>query len=195
MTDLDTAKENEDVVTLMTLHAAKGLEFPVVFITGLEEGIFPAGARHHGGHEKDIEEERRLCYVGITRAREELYCTVADSRTLFGSTNYNTPSRFLRDIPDELMQNVEGSLIEPEKKWSWEDVDITHSPAAEAILKETIQRESSGFRTGDRVRHATFGVGIVLATQGSGEQAKVTVNFPKLGIKTIALAYAALEKL
>jgi len=193
-TEGENKKEDDDSVTLMTMHAAKGLEFPVVFITGMEEGVFPMVRAFMGGDPSDIEEERRLCYVGITRAREQLYCTAAESRTIFGNTTYNTTSRFLRDIPEHLLERVEGGIAAPERKWTWDEVDVAKSPAAQAILLETITRESTGFRAGDRVRHNTFGVGMVLATQGSGDNAKVTVNFPKLGVKTLSLAYAALEK-
>jgi len=195
ITDLDAVKEDDNAVTLMTLHAAKGLEYPVVFITGLEESVFPMARAVVGGKASDLEEERRLCYVGITRAREELYCTMSSCRMLFGQTTNNPPSRFLHDISEELLEYVDGSVVERGQKWNWEAVDVTRSPVAEAILIEAIQRDSTGFRTGDRVRHATFGVGIVLATQGSGDKSKVTVNFPKLGVKILVIAYAGLEKL
>lgn len=197
LSELDSGNEEEDdVVTLMTLHAAKGLEFPLVFLTGLEEGVFPLARAAMSGDPTELEEERRLCYVGITRAMEQLYCTLGASRTLFGATTYNKPSRFLEDIPDELLEDVDSSLTRPAPaKWSWEDADATKSPAVEVILNAVTERQSSGFRAGDRVRHHTFGDGMVLAIQGSGEQMKVTVNFPRIGTKTLVLAYAPLERL
>ncbi len=196
VTDADTKKDDDNAVTLMTLHAAKGLEFPVVFLTGMEEGVFPLARTVMGGKPSEVEEERRLCYVGLTRAEEQLYCTMADSRTLYGATSYNRPSRFLESIPDHLIENAEGSVLtKSATEVTWEQADITLSPAAEAIITAAVPREPGGLRTGDRVRHNTFGEGMILATQGSGEQMKVTVHFRNIGTKTIVLAYAPLEKL
>jgi len=196
ITDLDAVKEDDDAVTLMTLHAAKGLEFPIVFITGLEEGVFPLARAVMSGDAADLEEERRLCYVGITRTEEILYFTMASSRTLFGATTYNNPSRFLKDIPTALLENVESTLaMRSPRETTWDESDVRHSPAAEVILATVSNREGATFRSGDRVRHNTFGDGIVLAIQGSGEQAKITVNFPRIGTKTLVLAYATLIKL
>ena len=198
LTDADTTKDDDNAVTLMTLHAAKGLEFPVVFVSGLEEGVFPLVRSLTGGTPAELEEERRLCYVGLTRAMEHLYCTMADSRTIFGNTNYNSPSRFLKSIPEHLMEQVDGSMLASgTKDLSWERADIRISPAAQVILAKTKPDDADGFRAGDRVKHNTFGEGMVLAIQGGGEQAKVTVHFkqPGIGVKTIVLAYAPLEKL
>jgi DNA helicase-2/ATP-dependent DNA helicase PcrA len=196
LTELDSTKGDDDAVTLMTLHAAKGLEFPVVFMTGLEEGVFPLARAAMSSDPSDMEEERRLCYVGITRARDRLFCTMANSRTLFGATTYNRSSRFLEDIPDHLMQGADG-------RWTtgtapvctWDEADTNQAPAAEAIVQAARATISSEFRAGDRVRHNSFGEGMVLAIQGSGDNMKVTVNFPKLGTKTLSLAYAPLIKL
>jgi len=198
LTDADTTKEDDDAVTLMTLHAAKGLEYPAVFVSGLEEGVFPMVRALTGGTPAELEEERRLCYVGLTRAQEHLYCTMADSRTIFGNTNYNSPSRFLKSIPEYLLEQVDGSMLASgTKELSWERSDITISPAVQVILAKAKPDDTDGFRAGDRVNHNTFGEGMVLAIQGSGEQAKVTVHFkrPGIGVKTIVLAYAPLEKL
>ena len=198
ISDMESAaSENEDAVTLMTLHAAKGLEFPVVFLAGMEEGVFPLARAAMSGNSTDLEEERRLCYVGITRAQQQLYCTLAEIRTLFGATTHNKPSRFLGDIPPQLRELLDGTWM-PSRAGSttWDDADATSSHDAEIILQaHNKEREASGFRTGDRVRHNTFGEGIVLAIQGRGEQAKVTVNFPRLGTKTLVLLYAPLERL
>jgi DNA helicase-2/ATP-dependent DNA helicase PcrA len=196
VTEIEETEEGEDSVTLMTLHAAKGLEFPVVFLTGMEEGVFPLARAVMSGDANDLEEERRLCYVGITRAGEHLYCTMSESRTLFGATTYNNaPSRFLRDIPEELIEPVEDSSIAPRPAAAvrWEDVDVTRHPEVDAIILEATPRDTSAsFRAGDRVRHKAFGDGMVLAIQGS---TRVTVNFPKLGTKVLDLTYAPLEKI
>lgn len=202
ITELETASgEVDDTVTLMTLHAAKGLEFPVVFLAGLEEGVFPLARAAMSGDPADLEEERRLCYVGITRAEEQLFCTMAGSRTLFGVTTYNKPSRFLEDIPDELIEGMHGGWVrQSPKHTTWEDADCT----PEAQVQEQVTtiltaaapaRDENSFRSGDRVRHNTFGDGIVLAIQGSGEQMKVTVNFPRIGTKTLVLGFAPLVRL
>ncbi|HEY3377209.1 MAG TPA: DNA helicase PcrA [Armatimonadota bacterium] len=196
--DIESNKTDENAVTLMTLHAAKGLEFPVVFLTGMEEGVFPLARAAMSADPTDLEEERRLCYVGITRAEEQLCCTLASSRTLFGATTYNKGSRFLNDIPDHLIEGVEGWTTEHTERQAistWEEADVTQSRDAEIILAASKPRETDGFRSGDRVRHNTFGEGLVLAIQGSGDTAKVTVNFPRIGTKTLVLAYAPLTRL
>ncbi|HEY3376451.1 MAG TPA: DNA helicase PcrA [Armatimonadota bacterium] len=192
-----TGAEEGDVVTLMTFHAAKGLEFKVVFLTGMEEGVFPMSRAAFSGSASDLEEERRLCYVGITRAQDDLYCTAANSRTLYGMTSYNKVSRFLEDIPEHLLESVEGTwTTKTTSTWSWDQADITESPDVKAILlTANAPRDTNGFRSGDRVRHNTFGEGVVLATQGSGDTLKVVVNFPNLGTKTLMIAYAPLTKL
>jgi len=198
LTDADAARDDDNSVTLMTLHAAKGLEFPAVFISGLEEGVFPL-LRAITGQPTELEEERRLCYVGLTRAMEHLYCTMADSRTIFGASRYdNKPSQFLRSIPEHLLEPADGGMPgSSTKDLTWEKADIRISPAAQVILARAKSDDAVGFRAGDRVRHNTFGEGMVLAIQGSGDQAKVTVNFkrPGIGVKTIVLAFAPLEKM
>jgi DNA helicase-2/ATP-dependent DNA helicase PcrA len=198
--EVESSSDAEDAVTLMTLHAAKGLEFPIVFLTGMEEGVFPLARASMSADPSDLEEERRLCYVGITRAEEQLFWTLAGSRTLFGATTYNHESRFLRDIPPELLEGVDGALTQPRtpSRYSWDEADVNKSPDAEIILAAAtakVRTATGGFRAGDRVRHHTFGEGMVLAIQGSGEQGKVTVNFPRIGTKTLVIAYASLIKL
>lgn len=193
ITELENANPEEDAVTLMTLHAAKGLEFPIVFLTGLEETVFPLMRAMTSTDPADLEEERRLCYVGITRTKEQLYCTLAGSRTLFGATTYNRPSPFLSDIPEELIEGIDGGWTQPSPRaMRWEDADITPAPHASAIIAAAAPLDAGGFRAGDRVRHNTFGDGMVLAIQGT---TKVTVNFPKLGTKILDLTYAPLTKL
>jgi DNA helicase-2/ATP-dependent DNA helicase PcrA len=164
LTDIDLYDEREDAVTLITLHNAKGLEFPVVFMVGMEEGVFPHIKSMTD--DKEIEEERRLCYVGITRAKERLYLTYAWTRHLWGWRQHTVPSRFLEEIPDELKK------LEEEK--------------------EVERKEYIKLRPGDEIRHKTFGVGKVVALKGKDQ---VVIYFPELGEKTFLLDYAPLEKL
>ncbi len=171
VTDLDTWQEQADRVTLMTLHSAKGLEFAVVFLAGLEEGLFPhARALEEAG---GLEEERRLCYVGMTRAKQRLYLSYARTRTIFGSTMPGVPSRFLEEVPTEL-------LTRP-------------APAPPVVTWTEEEREIPSFAVGDHVRHASFGEGRVLGVEGEGLRAVVTVQFTQ-GVKRLALGYAPLER-
>jgi len=171
------ADEHEDSIQLMTLHSAKGLEFPLVFLAGMEENLFP----HRMSIEEAgrLEEERRLCYVGITRAMERLVITYAESRRLHGSENYNTPSRFIREIPAELVQEVRlhGTVSQPV------------SSVARAQVPET------GLSLGQRVYHQVFGEGVVLNFEGRGASARVEVNFDTEGGKWLVLQYANLQML
>lgn len=170
----------EDCVQLMTLHSAKGLEFPLVFLTGMEEGLFPS--QRSVDDVGKLEEERRLAYVGITRAKEQLYLTYAESRRLHGQETYPMPSRFIREIPAELMQEVRlGARVA--------------RPVAETYSPSLKQAAENGFKMGQRVQHAKFGEGVVLNHEGSGAQARVQVNFSSAGSKWLMLAYAKLEKI
>ena len=173
-------------VTLMTLHGAKGLEFPAVFLAGLEEGIFP----HSRSLEAPsaLEEERRLCYVGMTRARHRLYLTCARERTLYGRPSANPESRFLREIGTENIEERRGAL--PSR------LDTRWAPvAAAAAPSPSMPAGDFDFRPGDRVRHPRWGEGQVLAAQGRGAQAEVTVDFPDAGKRTLIAMYANLKKL
>jgi DNA helicase-2/ATP-dependent DNA helicase PcrA len=249
----DTDQYKADArVTLMTMHSAKGLEFPVVFIVGLEEGLFPHSRA--SASEEDLEEERRLCYVAITRAQRDLYITHAMQRRIFGEEDVTEPSRFLNELPLELMQNLsQGS--------SWlgfaERADTRHNREAAAALRNDAPRvvkktsnyagktynsvdgvreffksrtnsggqqsravgeqrnrgaegrkgrggDSAGgpaasdsqgqFRVGARVKHAKYGTGVVLRSEGAGDDAKLTVSFPGYGQKKFVAKFAALEK-
>jgi DNA helicase-2/ATP-dependent DNA helicase PcrA len=168
------ANSSEDCVQLMTLHSAKGLEFPLVFITGLEEGLFP-----HGKSAEDadrLEEERRLCYVGMTRAMQYLYLTYAECRQLRGNETYPLPSRFLREIPAELVAEVRlgAKLSRP-------------------VHQDGLPFSETGFDLGQRVVHPKFGEGIVLNAEGQGASARIQVNFDAVGSKWLATAYANLS--
>jgi DNA helicase-2/ATP-dependent DNA helicase PcrA len=170
------ASEYEDGVQLMTLHSAKGLEFPLLFLCGLEDGLFP---HQRSLNDADgLEEERRLCYVGLTRARDQLYLSYAEQRRLHGMDNYSTPSRFLREIPPELIEEIRPQMQ-------------VARPVAHASrrVRETV----NGVSLGRRVRHRKFGEGVVLNSEGSGAHARVQVNFERAGTKWLVMAYANLE--
>jgi DNA helicase-2/ATP-dependent DNA helicase PcrA len=170
----------DDCVQMMTLHSAKGLEFPLVFLSGVEEGLFP----HQRSIEESgrLEEERRLCYVGITRAMRELYITHAETRRLYGSETYPRPSRFISEIPKELLMEVRirNTVTQP-------------AFAADNHSDKIVM--GSGFRLGQRVGHTKFGEGIVLNQEGSGNSARVQVNFQNHGDKWLMVAYANLQSL
>lgn len=177
------AEEGQSAVQLMTLHSAKGLEFPVVFVAGMEEGLFP--------HQMSMDtpdglaEERRLCYVGITRAMRELYLTYAESRRLYGKDNYNSPSRFLREIPTDLQQEVRlRSAVKP-----------TAMRATVAKTSGLSDESEGGFKLGARVRHPKFGDGTILHFEGRGPMARVQVNFDREGSKWLVNQYARLVAL
>ncbi len=172
------ADEYEDCVQLMTLHSAKGLEFPLVFIGGMEEALFP-----HSMSAEDpdrLEEERRLCYVGMTRAMSQLYLTHAESRRLHGSESYPLPSRFLREVPAELIEEVRARPR----------VARPYAPASPSLDSA---REATGFDLGQRVSHPKFGEGVVLNAEGQGNGARVQVNFEAVGAKWLVVAYANLQ--
>jgi len=215
VSDADQVESGSQSVTLMTLHTAKGLEYPVVFIAGLEENVFPH--MRSIGEPRELEEERRLAYVGITRARERLYLTNAWSRTLFGSTSYNLPSRFLKEVPDELVTVVGGQgrvgSARSGASTSWSD----SSPAFGAGRRSFNTRSSPpsfdrqptpaerladrqrgaldlGLAPGDEVVHRQWGRGTVMAVSGQGDRAMAEVEFPGLGRKRLLLRYAPLTK-
>ena len=178
----------EDCVQLMSLHSAKGLEFPLVFLTGLEEGLFP----HQRSLEEEgrLEEERRLCYVGMTRAMQELVITYAEVRRLYGSEHYTSPSRFLGEIPPALIDEVRAQPVVHRPAWGGADA------SAQVSSHTGPPGTSTGrMRLGSRVRHAKFGEGVVLNIEGQGEHARVQVNFQREGAKWLVLAYANLEAL
>ncbi len=170
------ARPGEDCVQLMSLHAAKGLEFPVVFLTGLEEGLFP----HQRALEEEgrLEEERRLAYVGMTRAMRRLYLSYAETRRLHGVEHYTQPSRFLGEIDPACIEALRATPV------------LRHT-----TLPATVPAEAAGMQLGTRVRHATFGEGVVTDCEGTGAHARVQVRFETAGTKWLVLAYARLEPL
>jgi DNA helicase-2/ATP-dependent DNA helicase PcrA len=187
--DADEIPEGEDhggVVTLMTLHTAKGLEFPTVFLTGLEDGIFPHSRTL--GEKNEIEEERRLAYVGLTRAKQRLYLTRAESRSSWGAPNYNPPSRFLDEIPEDVIEwrNNRASLPRISARR-----DSSVSPPRATGKKNAVME----LLVGERVSHDTFGLGTVLSVSGEGDRAEATINFGQYGEKRLLLRYAPVEKL
>jgi len=172
----------EDSVQLMTLHSAKGLEFPLVFLVGVEEGLFP-----HSMSAEDpdrLEEERRLCYVGMTRAMRQLYLTHAELRRLHGSEIHPLPSRFLREVPPELVEEVRGHFRVGRG---------TAAPSGLAGSSIQTPMQEAGFRLGQRVVHPKFGEGVVLNAEGRGPQARIQVNFTAAGAKWLVAAYANLR--
>ena len=178
----------DDCVQMMTLHSAKGLEFPMVFLCGLEEGLFP----HQMSVDEPgrLEEERRLCYVGITRAEQQLVISYAEQRQLHGQTRFNPPSRFLKELPEELVDE-----IRPKVKTYQTTYRATSRPAASfRSAQRKGSRTESGFSIGQLVKHAKFGEGVITNAEGAGGHARVEVNFSSAGRKWLVLAYAKLEK-
>ncbi len=192
--DADEIPEGEDhggIVTLMTLHTAKGLEFPTVFLTGMEEGVFPHSRTL--GEKKELEEERRLAYVGLTRAQKRLYLSRAEYRSAWGAPNYNPPSRFLDEIPEDLIdwnKSASGFITSPLRKKS-----STPPPLSRSNVKKKSNSSTLMLAVGDRVSHDTFGLGTVIAVSGEGEKAEATINFGSYGEKRLLLRYAPVDKL
>ncbi|EGQ9298965.1 DNA helicase II [Vibrio parahaemolyticus] len=177
------ADEFEDAVQLMTLHSAKGLEFPLVFMVGVEEGMFPSQmSAEEAGR---LEEERRLCYVGMTRAMQKLYITYAEMRRLYGQDKYHKPSRFIRELPETCLDEVRMKAQ-------------VSRPASSGRFSQTAVKENfneTGFSLGSRVMHPKFGEGTIINFEGSGPQSRVQIAFNGEGIKWLVTAYARLEKL
>jgi DNA helicase II / ATP-dependent DNA helicase PcrA len=172
-------EEFEDCVQLMTLHSAKGLEFKLVFLVGMEEGLFPS--QQSSDDIARLEEERRLCYVGMTRAMRQLYLTYAESRRIYGKESYPRPSRFLREIPAECIQEVR--------------MRATVSRPQAVAKSVDLMAQGRQFKLGQRVGHAKFGEGVVLQLEGEGAQERAQINFKQAGVKWLMLSYAQLEAL
>ena len=222
--DLDNTDTAEDSVTLMTLHSAKGLEFPAVFLVGMEEGIFPG--YKSVGEPKELEEERRLCYVGITRAKQNLFMSCAKQRTIFGSTSCNQVSRFVKEIPQELLEGYDEAFEEKETRtyqdyqyeWKYGNSNVTSYKSetiqnsikpknqyafrtAESFLSNLNKKQENNlvdisiYRAGQRVYHKKFGEGKINYVEPEGDDAKVDITFDKIGHKRLMAKYAGLEVL
>ncbi len=222
VSDTDQIGGDESKVVLMTLHSAKGLEYPIVFLVGMEEGIFPHVRALTEPDE--MEEERRLAYVGITRAEEKLHLSHAWSRSLFGTTQYNPPSRFVEEIPPDLIlssgspktygrSSERGDRYDDDwadrpyagRRWDRDDdpqgaahrervVDAAIAAGQRAAMPKPSNAHESGFRVGEDVRHPKYGEGVILELRGSGEKTEATIRFPDVGSKTFVLAWTPIQK-
>ncbi len=194
VSDVDDYDDKSNRVSVMTLHCAKGLEFPVVFLVGMEDGLFPHQRRGEGA--EDLEEERRLCYVGMTRAKERLYLTNAERRRVFGSERYNFPSRFIEEIPQELLIRRMGegamSFHGTEEIHGGTHLDYSDSQI-EGVWTELGESHGEDLEAGTWVRHPKFGRGVVKSREGRGEDLKVWVYFPSVGTKKLKVKRAGLE--
>ena len=222
VSDLDNAEFGAKCVTLMTVHSAKGLEFPIVFMTGLEENVFPTGRSVQ--NDEGIEEERRLCYVAITRAQKQLYISYASQRMLYNQVNYNAPSRFLREIPTRLLDNQLTAKRErsfpapmeshaystPKRQPRYQAAESGHGLGAgrsalgipgvqKGFTPSAASKMPSGaapslFKVGDRVMHRKFGQGTVSEIRGTGTDARVMIHFASYGLKEFVLSIAPIVK-
>lgn len=194
VSDVDEFESSESKVTLMTLHAAKGLEFPVVFLVGLDEGLFPHSRTLMDSSQ--IEEERRLAYVGITRAEQQLYVTNASTRTMYGRISAYMPSRFLAEIPENLLEEYHRKAAMPQQSTttvpSKQRMSILSKPVASSLPKK--HAVDTTFAKGDTVRHKIWGIGTVLEVIGEGQNMQMKIQFPTKGIRQVVVKYAPLEK-
>src|SRR5690625_3499457 len=208
--DIDTMDDEptsqNEMITLMTLHSAKGLEFPVVFLIGMEENIFPHSRSMVD--EEEMEEERRLAYVGITRAEKELFLTHANMRTLYGRTNFNPISRFIEEIPDELVDGIEEAKRSMFGEFFDDSANDTISigtpklrmerkqkPRSRAEKISTTGAENEAWQVGDKANHNKWGTGTVVRVQGSGDATELDVAFPApTGIKRLLAKFAPITK-
>lgn len=212
--DVDSLEESEDKVLLMTLHSAKGLEFPCVFLGGMEDRLFPSGMALNSDDPDAVEEERRLCYVGITRAKEKLYLSAARQRMMHGTTNFNPISRFVKEIPEDVIEkNGEGAFAMrrqmeslqqakrdlasrgatvSSKPYSYQKNAVTGTPAFGKEFR--VERMEIDYGVGDTVEHVKFGTGVVTALVSGGKDYEVTVDFEKVGVKRMFASFAKLKK-
>lgn len=212
--DVDSLEESEDKVLLMTLHSAKGLEFPCVFMGGMEDRLFPSGMALNSDDPDAVEEERRLCYVGITRAKEKLYLSAARQRMMHGTTNFNPISRFVKEIPEDVIEkNGEGAFAMrrqmeslqqakrdlasrgatvSSKPYSYQKNAVTGTPAFGKEFR--VERMEIDYGVGDTVEHVKFGTGVVTALVSGGKDYEVTVDFEKVGVKRMFASFAKLKK-
>lgn len=195
VSDVDDFESSDSKVTLMTLHAAKGLEFPVVFLVGLDEGLFPHSRTLMDPSQ--VEEERRLAYVGITRAERQLYVTNAVTRTMYGRISAYMPSRFLEEIPPQLMEDYHRKSAMPQSRTTAvpgkQRVSILTKPVASSLPKKHAVTDT--FAKGDKVRHKIWGIGTVLDVIGEGTNMQMKIQFPTKGVRQVVVKYAPLEKI
>ncbi|MGN1420013.1 MAG: ATP-dependent helicase [Eubacterium sp.] len=196
ISDIDSYNEDEDSVVLMTLHSAKGLEFPIVFIPGMEEGIFPGSQSMYS--EEELEEERRLAYVGITRAKEKLYLVNAQQRMLYGTTSRNMPSRFIREIPSDVIEDV-STRVHSTNVSRFASLKTAHAPTSSSAHKfgqagNVSAQPHADYKVGDTVVHKSFGTGTILSLQPMGNDTLMEVAFDKAGTKKMMANFARLEK-
>ena len=219
VSDVDSLDQEQNSVTLMTLHISKGLEFPYVFVVGVEENLFPSGRASESESETDLEEERRLAYVGMTRARQKLWLTYTKMRRVWGQEQFNPPSRFITEIPQELLSFKSAAAEAPrflsrygdsagpndhyESRWSNSSSGRNKPRAADDFDAQSFPDDddvfssgggNGGYSKGMRVRHPTFGVGTVYATEGAGDNLKVSVMFTDNTVKKFVVKYARLER-
>ncbi|NMA49341.1 MAG: UvrD-helicase domain-containing protein, partial [Tissierellia bacterium] len=194
LSDVDKTIDADNVISMMTVHSAKGLEFPIVFLVGMEEGLFPISRCLDSPDE--LEEERRLCYVAITRAEEHLYITNAKKRTMYGSTNYTLPSSFLKEMGDTIEEDTSEQKKRPAPKFSEELIRTTEYTKDNFMPKAIIKREPvSDISIGTKVKHNQFGVGMIVRIQEMENDKKVTVAFDGQGLKTLLLSLAPITKI
>ena len=200
--DVDRYDESADAVVLMTIHSAKGLEFPVVFLPGMEEGIFPG--MQASMNEGEIEEERRLAYVAITRSKELLYITTTRSRIQYGRTQFNPPSRFIEEIPAKLTISDTARAAEkrrteamyaPKVYISKSDRPVTDITVNKPLVNKTASSPKEKFSPGDRVKHITFGEGEILSVKPMGADVMYEVMFDTVGTKKMMGTYAKMKKI
>ena len=196
MTDIDNYNAGADTVVMMTIHSAKGLEFPVVFLVGMEESIFPSDMSSMAGA-AEIEEERRLAYVGVTRAKKKLYLTRARTRMLFGQTRFNQPSRFLKEIPESLLERSGGEIVRSFSSSSTAGASKSAAPSrgfTAAPTHSAPAKTSQTFSIGDTVIHKAYGEGVVLSAKPMGNDTLLEIAFANAGTKKIMANYAKVEK-
>ena len=195
VSDIDNLEEGQSQVTLMTLHAAKGLEFPYVFLMGMEEGVFPLSRAAES--EEELEEERRLAYVGITRAEEQLFLTNAFSRTLYGRTQYNRASRFLEEIDESVMEAFgQGNKVSRQSPIGERKQRATYVQQEVRGVSDKVQTggEASAWKAGDKAEHKKWGIGTVVKVSGSSKDMELDIAFPQQGIKRLLAAFAPITK-
>jgi len=197
VSDLDGYDDQEEVCVLMTIHSAKGLEFPVVFLSGMEEGLFPSARSSQ--EIEDLEEERRLCYVAITRAKNHLYITNARSRTLYGQTTHQTDSRFLSEIPSNLLEEDGNTIADKGFAKTAQIPQIVKSTRSEIFRAVSSATSSSSvdldYTPGERVKHKKFGTGTIVAVQKFEKDAMLEIAFDSGETKRLMAVFAKLTKL